>query len=366
MRKVDNLDDSRRHSVCLVTCYRTPDYVRVKSLEAGLCANDVDLSIVRNKQRGFLRYLEVALKLIINRIKVNPDIYFITFRGYEILPLVLLAGIGKKVVFDEFINLVGWMVHEHKILKQNSFAAKSLTYLYKSMLNRIAKIVLDTRSHAEYSSSLMHLPIEKYHWIPVGTDESVFKCIDSSRKDNDKFRVLYYGTMLPLHGIDFVIESAISLRAQQDIEFLLIGGGKQLRRSIDRAIVQGANIKYQKWVTYEKLPQVIADADICLGGPFGGTTQSQYIVTGKTVQFLRMGKPVIVGKNMESDVFIDKGNALVVDQASSISLTKAITWASQNREEIRKIGLNGMELYENNFSNRVVSRRIAELLDSIS
>jgi glycosyltransferase involved in cell wall biosynthesis len=233
------------------------------------------------------------------------------------------------------------------------------------LLKKTAKIVLDTQSHAEYSSSLMELPIEKYHSIPVGTDEGIFKFQANSRKDNDKFQVLYYGNMLPLHGIDFVIESAISLRAQKGIEFLLIGGGKQLQQSIDMAISKGANIKYQKWVPYQELPQVIAAADICLGGPFGGTTQSQYVVTGKTIQFLRMGKPVIIGRNKESDVFIDRVNALVVDQASSLSLEEAITWACKNKESILKIGTNGMELYRNCFSNKVVSKSIAQLLDSL-
>jgi glycosyltransferase involved in cell wall biosynthesis len=211
----------------------------------------------------------------------------------------------------------------------------------------------------------MDLPIDKYHSIPVGTDETLFNITNSTRTDNDKFQVLYYGNMLPLHGIEYVIESAISLKDHKEIEFLLIGGGIQLRQNIDIAISKGANIKYQKWVPYKELPQVIADADICLGGPFGGTTQSQFVVTGKTIQFLRMGKPVIVGKNMESAVFIDKVNALIIDQASSLSLEKAIIWAHQNKERIINIGHNGMELYENCFSNKVVSKSIASLLDSI-
>jgi len=352
-------------SVCLVTCYRTPGYVRVKSLEAGLLANDVDLSIVRNKQRSCLRYIEVALKLIKNIIFVKPDIYFVTFRGYEILPIVLLVGIGKKVVFDEFVNLIGWTVFEHKKLKQNSFATRSLTSGYRFLLKRTTRIILDTKSHAEYSASLMKLPIGKYQSVPVGTDEEVFNSLKSLRKDNGKFQVLYYGSMLPLHGIDYVIESAVNLQNRKDIEFSLIGGGTALRRSVDVAISKGANIKYQKWVPYAELPQVIADADICLGGPFGGTTQSQFVVTGKTIQFLRMGKPVIVGKNKESGVFKDKINVLIIDQASSKSLEKAIVWAYKNKKSIKKIGKNGIKLYNDCFSNKVVAKSIEKLLDSI-
>lgn len=355
----------KKLSICLVTCYRTPGYVRVKSLEAGLLANNVDLSIIRNKQRGYLRYIEVALKLVKIRFSVNPDIYFVTFRGYEILPLVLLIGIGKKVVFDEFVNLIGWTVYEHKKLEQGSFAARLFTSLYRFLLKRTTKIVLDTKSHTEYSASLMNLPIDKYQSIPVGTDENIFNSMKSLRKEDGKFQVLYYGSMLPLHGIDYVIKAAMNLRQRRDIQFLLIGGGDELRRSVDSAVTKGANIEYQKWVPYVDLPQVIANADICLGGPFGGTTQSEVVVTGKTIQFLRMGKPVIVGKNKESGVFKDKVNAIVVDQASAESLEKAIIWAYRNKKSIKKIGQNGIKLYDDSFSNKVVSKSIAKLLDSI-
>lgn len=354
----------KKPSVCLVTCYKDPYYVRIKTLEAGLIANNVKLSIARNRQRGVLRYAEVILKLIRVRLTINPDIYFVTFRGYEILPFVLLIGIGKKVVFDEFINLIEWTVYEHNRLKRGSLVTRLISFVYWLFLKKTAKIITDTNSHSKYSAELMNLPIGKYQVIPVGTDEEVFKGIRQSRKNDSRFRVLYYGSMLPLHGIGYVIQSAIGLK-DYNIDFILIGGGVKLQHDVNAAISKGANIKYKKWVPYTELPQVIGDANICLGGPFGNTIQSQFVVTGKTIQFLRMGKPVIVGRNKESIVFDDKVNALIVDQASPKSLSDAIMWSYRNLEKTKEIGNNGMKLYDTYFSSQVVSRDIAKLLDSI-
>ncbi len=355
---------TKKPSICLVTCYKDPGYIRVRSLEAGLLANGIDLLIVRNSRRGIIRYFEVILKLIITRFSTNPDVYFVTFRGYEILPFVILIGLGKKIVFDEFINLVEWIVYEHKKLKQGSFAEKLLMFVYGFLLKRTTLIITDTLSHAEYSSKLMNIPIEKYQYIPVGTDEKVFRDVKKTRKD-DKFQVLYYGSMLPLHGIDFVIDAAVEMKRYGNIEFLLIGGNAGLQDSVSGAIKQGANIKYKKWVPFEQLPQIIADSDVCLGGPFGDTVQSQFVVTGKTIQFLRMGKPVIIGKNRESKAFINKINSLIVDQADEASLRDAIIWAYKNQGKLRKISKNGSGLYEKNFSSHVVADDISKLLNSI-
>lgn len=358
------MTNKKKLSVCLVTCYRDPDYIRVKTLEAGLTANNVKLSIVRNKRRGVLRYIEVALKLVKVRFSVNPGIYLVTFRGYEILPLVLLIGMGKKVIFDEFINLVEWTVYEHKKIKPNSLNERLLTVFYRFLLKRTTKIILDTDSHTRYSADLMNLPIERYQAIPVGTDEKVFKATRRLPKDSSKFQVLYYGSMLPLHGAEYVIQAAMDVK-ERNIEFLLIGGDAKFRHDVDIAISKGANIKYKNWVPYAKLPQAIADADVCLGGPFGDTIQSQLVITGKTAQFLRMGKPAIVGKNKESTVFNDKVNAIIVDQASAGALEEAIMWSYRNQESLNMIGRDGIKLYDTYFSSKVVARDISKLLDSI-
>jgi len=352
----------KKLSVCLVTCYRDPNYVRVKSLEAGLIANGVNLSIVRNSNRGIIRYVEVIFKLIRTRLTVNPDIYFVTFRGYEILPFVLFIGIGKKVIFDEFINLIEWVAYEHKKIQPNSIVSKILFVVYRFLLKKTSKIITDTSSHALYSASLMRLPIEKYKAIPVGTDEIIFKHLKPIKKDLNKFTVLYYGSMLPLHGVEYVIKAAVAIKNNQNIEFVIIGGNDKVGMDIEVAVSKGANIKYKKWVPYNELPRVIADSDICLGGPFGGTVQSQFVITGKTIQFLRMGKLVIVGENKESHIFDDKKNAIIVKQASSEELVKAIEWAYGNRPKLSDIGQSGYQLYQKRLSNEVLSGQVKELI----
>lgn len=350
-------------SICLVTCYRNPTYIRVKTIEAGLKYNKVkNIIVVKNSKRGLLRYFEVVLKLIKARILHNPDLYFVTFRGYEILPFVLLIGLGKKIVFDEFINPIEWVVYEHRKIPKGSVGERVLINIYKSMLKRVDTIVTDTVSHAMYSANLMKLPLSKYQTVTVGTDEENFKSLRSNKKDG-KFQVLYYGSMLPLHGIEHVIQAAIDMKDDEMIEFLLIGGGDGLKTDIDTAISKGANIKYKKWVSYEKLPRVIANSDVCLGGPFGDTIQSRFVITGKAIQFLRMGKPVIVGKNEESVIFKDKIDAMIIDQGSAEAIKNAIKWLYENPDKMKSMSNHGVVLYEKLFSSIVLKKDMAKLLN---
>jgi glycosyltransferase involved in cell wall biosynthesis len=368
--------------ICIATCYRQPDYLRAATLRQGLkdCRKFSEVIVVKNNHTNFLRYFEIFYKLWKVRFTKNPDFYLVTFRGYEILPLVLLLGLNKKVIYDELVNPVEWFVYEHKYLTGFlSPLGSSLRIVFRLMMKKCDVILADTKSHAEYSAKLMSLAPEKYYTIPVGADELMFKPnrlgvtlrhsrptgetgVETPRRDvSDNFRIFYYSSMLPLHGIKYVLEATLLLEKYTDIEFHIVGGKSRLAETVKEYQTQGANIVYKKWVDYDKIPDLIHSSNICLGGPFGDTTQSQFVITGKTYQFLASGKPVIIGKNQESSIFKDKENVLIVDQANSKQLAETILWAHDNPDKLEKIAEQGRKLYEKEFS----SGRVAEYLRNI-
>lgn len=349
--------------VCLITCHKQPDYIRSKTLRAAFRNIDtVDLIVVKNTHTGLLRYLEVLWKLMVLRITKHPDLYFLTFRGYEILPFVRLITLGKPLVFDEFINLVEWVIYEHHKFDEASLPAKILYNFYRFWLKTASIITTDTQSHARYSSDLMDIPINKYMPLTVSTDEQTFTDLaEKPKAKKGSFKVFYYGSMLPLHGIDTVIK-AITLLKNQDIELVLIGGKDNIKSVVADAQQNGISITYKKWVPFDELPSYVQQADICLGGPFGDTVQSQFVITGKTYQFLQMGKPVIIGRNHESEIFTDKKNVLIVEQSNPRILADSILWAKRHPVELWKIGEAGRNLYQQSFSNKNLTEQLNILL----
>lgn len=353
-------------SVCIITCYKDPDYVRAITLRQGLGAQkNVDLTIIKNRRTGVLRYFEVMAKLIKVRLTVNPDVYLLTFRGYEMLLPVLIIGIGKKMVYDEFINPIEWVFYEHKkIPLLSDLIEKIAKFIYRLLLKHCDVVLTDTDSHADFSAKLMRVNRAKYLTIPVGTDEDTFKPITVKKKKD--FTVFYYGNMLPLHGIDYVLGAALRLVDEKRIRFEIIGGDFRLERRVKLFQRLGANINYSSRIPYADLPQAIARADLCLGGPFGGTLQSQFVITGKSYQFLAMGKPVVVGINRESGVFSDRYDILVTKQADDKALSEAILWAKNNPVELRALAKRGRQLYSKEFSPKVITGKIGELIGKLN
>lgn len=326
----------------------------------------VETIIVKNTKKGLLRYLEVPCKILLTRFLKRPDAYVITFRGYEMLPLVLLIKGRKPVIFDEMVNAVEYL-HEHKKLKPGSRADKLFSAFYGWLLKRCRFILADTDAHADLSAKLCGVDRARYVTIPIGTDESVFFPAKKDGAPVQKgFNVFFYAVMVKLHGLEYVLDAAVKLcKKYPDITFTLGGDSGKAVPAYEAAIAKGARISYHSYYVLEEVPAFARAANLCVGGPFGGTPQAQFVITTKTFQFLASALPVLIGRNKVNLAFEDKVNSLVVPQGDSKALIDAISWAYEHPKELVRVGKAGRKLYEQQFSQAIVGKRLQKLVKEL-
>lgn len=354
------------HKIAVITCYKKQDYVRANTLAKAISDNhNYKLLPVRNRVRGIGRYAEVVVRLIMMRVRHHPDVYILTFRGYEMLLPSRLITIGKPLVFDEFINAEEWLLENNKF-KPGSLMQRLFHHFYRTCLLMVRAILADTHSHAKYAAKLSNIPLNKYAVVPVGVDEHMFK--PQTATNNDQFEVFYYSTEnQPLHGMRYVCEAAQQLNVRYPkIHFTLIGGG-DMERLVQDAVMNGANITHHAHVPYNQIAEQVSQADVCLGGPFGNTLQSKFVVTGKTYQFMAAARATIVGKNKETSrpPFVNKENCLLVEQGSSRAIADALAWTYENPKYLQKIGQQARATYEQYFSNRQLQKVVTSVIDDL-
>ncbi len=351
--------------IAVITCYKHNDYIRARTLRTAFQAcPGADVLIVRNRHKGLLRYPEVALRIIKLRLFERPDAYVITFRGYETLLLMRLTLLRKPIIFDELVNFTEWM-EEHRRLSAGSVPYRLFRRWNSWLVKRCRFILADTRAHAEYSAKLNMLSIERYKVIPIGSDEAIFRPPTTDKENDGQFTIVYYGSMLKLHGLPAILKAAELLKGQPDIRFRLIGGKREVARLCAAAAKRGANVNHESWVPFEQLPAVVQAADLALGGPFGNTLQSQFVITGKTFQLLAAGRPVLVGANRVHEGFVDRKNCLIVRQADPQAIAEAIKWAHAHPDELQKIGRAGRQLYEERYSQKIIDKLVCELVEAL-
>lgn len=356
--------------ICYVVCYKDPNYIRTQVLISALHRiNNLEVIVIKNKNRGILRYIEVPLRLMWTRITKHPDYFIVGFRGHEVFWMLYPSMVGKKIIFDEFINLHDWLISEHKKIKEDSWVANMTDKYIKWVHGRCYAILEDTEAHKKLSENIYGTPPDKIYAVPVGADEAVFTP-RKAHSNKGEVEVFFFGNLWPLQGLDVML-GAIKILVEKNevkgLHFTFAGGrgNATMSKQIDDFISKNNldnHFTHLDWLPYDNLPEYIANADVCLGGPFGDTAQAKRVITGKTYQYLAMGKATIIGEGENKAGFIDHQNCILVPQGSSEHLAAALEWSKGHQEELHKIGVEGKKLYDSKFSINNISNILEGIL----
>ena len=363
--------NGRKLGVCYVVAYKDPGYVRTRTMRAALQRlNDCVLYDATNKRPGWTRYFETIAKAVRIRFRHNPDVYILGFRGHEIFWIVRLIAMGKRLVFDEFMSPSDALISEKKLGRFGRALGHIVLPLERFCLRKSDHCITDTVMHKDFIANRFTIASNNIDVVYVGATTPEF---DEGRggkaapgDSEGILNVLFYGTFLPLHGMDVILK-ACQLMKDKSIVFHIIGGkGKALadfRKT--RNELELSNVQHKTWVELDELQSVfIPGADLCLGGPFGGTPQAMRVITGKTMQFLAQSKPAIVGRTDEPAGFVDRENCLLVKQASPRHLAEVLDWAIANKERLPEIGRNGRKLFQERFSVEAIAEQLKPALSA--
>lgn len=280
----------------------------------------------------------------------------------------ILAG-KKRIIFNPMISLYDTLVNDRKLVK-NFLLKRMLRWIDKKSCSLADLIVLDTDEHADYFRK--EFGLKNISVLAVGA-ESIFnpekvKINMKNKKKGGQFKVLYYGKYTPLHGTRYVIEAAKILESDKDIVFEIIGTGQTYKEDMKFAERLGVkNIRFTDWVEYGKLPEKIAEADMCLGGHFGKGEKAQRVVPNKVFQIIAMARPVVVnnGPAMKHAGFKDNANCVFVDVADPDSIAKAVIKLKNNPKLRKKVGIGARTLYSGNFSPERIARSLVSMAKNL-
>lgn len=212
----------------------------------------------------------------------------------DVLVLKPFAWLRRKpVVWDMFISLYDTVALDRRLVRPDGFVGRLLKGLERCACRSASLVLLDTQAHARYVERILSLPSGMIDAIPVGVEREVFPRVPARRVHPGPLRILFYGQLIPLHGVRTILEAALS-PAGQGYTWHLIGTGQErgVVESMLRGAVDVSHIKWEPWVEYRELIQCINEADLCLG-IFGDSEKAASVIPNKVYQALAAGRPVI-------------------------------------------------------------------------
>lgn len=282
------------------------------------------------------------------------------------VPLAKFLGLltARKVIFDPLAAR-----YETKILDWRRRPPSSLSAWWNFRIDaaafRLADVILaDTAAHKEYFCRVYKIDPGRVFVLPVGADDALFRSAGSGPGEPGVFDVLFFGSFLPLHGVEIIAEAARLLVKETDVRFRFIGEGQTFPRVRAYAETHGLrNMEFLGRVPMSRLPAEIERSSVCLG-VFGRTEKARRVVPHKIFQALASGRAVITARTPAvEEFFAHRRDLFLCDEPLAGSLALAVLELKRDDALRRSLAENGRRLVERRFSPRAIGRRLLDILD---
>lgn len=320
-------------------CGREADYPRnVSAVDALRTLGDVRV-IAPHRGRLSLNLLRIGARTL--QAREDCDFSFVGFYGQ---PLVLPARLRwrRPLVLDAFVSTWDTYCFDRQIVAPDSLPGRLLFHLDRAACAAADRVVVDTHAHAEFFHRTFGVPRAKLRVVYVGCDDAHFHQRPLDSAADASRRILFYGTFLPLHGVDVILDAAFLLR-DAGVSFRIIGAGQQSATVRRQAAALGLrNVEFVDAVPYASLPDEIAASAICLGGHFGRSDKAARVIGAKSFQCMSVGRPTILGDNAANrELFTHGEHAWMVRMADPVALADGIRTLLDDAALRRRLALAG-------------------------
>ncbi len=291
------------------------------------------------------------------------------FRHKDVPLAAFLARLnGKLCVFDPLVSRYDTKIADRGDARDGTFQSWHNRNLDR-MSMRLADLVLaDTQPHADYYREEFLGDKKHVAVLPVGYDEDLFSPVRPTGGDADPGKVatvLFYGSYLPLHGVETIVRAARRLADEPRVEFVLVGGGQTFPEVENYVREHGlANVRLHGRVPVTDLPGIIARSTVCLG-IFGRTAKAGRVVPNKVYQCLGMGKAVITQRSPAVESLFEDGRDLVLVPAGDAErLAETVKDLVNNEAKRERIAQHGERLVRETYTSRHIAAMFTDICES--
>jgi glycosyltransferase involved in cell wall biosynthesis len=301
--------------------------------------------------KAAVRLAFAEARLLTRRVP-DADAVIVGYPGHFDLPAAKRAARGRPVVFNPLVSLADTFVSDRARFRPGGPVGRFLERVDRRALAAADLVVADTQAHARFFARLTETPIEVCY---VGAEERVFT---PGWKPEKPFTALFVGKLIPLHGVDVVLDAA---RRAPELRFRVIGSG-QLEALLDR---RPPNVEHAPWVEYERLPEELQRAG-CALGIFGTSAKAARVIPNKAFQALACATPLVTSDTPAArELLVDGESALLVPPGDAPALAGALRRLAGDAVLRQKLSAGGRASYERQASEPVLGERWRGIIERL-
>ncbi|TGC08301.1 glycosyltransferase family 4 protein [Methanolobus halotolerans] len=304
-------------------------------------------------------YLTFIVKAFIKVLDLNRTKRYSYFHIHTPPDFLIVIAIPFKLIYGSRIIL-----DLHDMLPES--VESNLRFKGSSILTQMAKIIerlsiyfsdaiIATNSYdKQIISSRNNVNPDKI-FVVMNTPNLEQYTIENALKEDygydNKFIVLFEGTIWKRRGIQTIIDSVDLLKDKIPICALIVGDGPFMQNLKDIVTEKGLNnhIKFTGWVDLKALSRYISISDVCVI-PFLKTKVNERGVPNKLFEYTIHDKPVVASRLKGMAQTFSEEEILFYEPGNADDLAEKILWCFKNPDKVRKMTIGTKRRYEKEYS----------------
>lgn len=318
----------------------------------------------KNNIKRLVNILSYAWKLnfLIPKLKLDkPDIIIgSTVHPFASLVASKFAKKYKVPFVFEIRDLWPQTFIDMNLWTKDSIKSKVFKYIEKITVNRSDRVIVLSPLTINYLVKEYKYDRDNMLLLPNGVNDNFI--IPISQEYNNKINIIYLGGIDKVHGLEFLIGLAFSLK-NEAIEFNIYGDGKE-RKNLESMVNEKnlTNIHFKGSVPKTKVPETINKANLL----FVSTSNVLYGSENKLYEYMATGKPIVVatiGDHNNPIKDIDCGVAL--DREDIKKASSDLINFINNKTNFENIGKNGQDYVKENRRISILGKKLETLFKEL-
>jgi glycosyltransferase involved in cell wall biosynthesis len=277
-----------------------------------------------------------------------------------------------KIIFDPFISIYDTYVYNKPLDALaypviGSLLPKWLRWYESRLFNGADILLTDTDNHGRYLTKTLGIT-KPWHKILISADEKNFvpsRLNDTAFWRTEPLRVLWYGKVSLMHGVDYIWQALEKLPAGK-IVVTLIGDFSRFDQNKIKLWQSEGKLVYlpekaAHYVGQAKIIEYIQGSHIALG-MFGHTEKSTNVITNKEYEALCSGRCLVTLRGQREFLRHDH-NCVMVDQNNPRDLIAALLALSADRKKVQRLANQGRDDYVRYASEERLTETLRTILD---
>ena len=302
-----------------------------------------------------LGVLTIPFRVILIALSSHVIVLPMNTTSKAMFEIIFAKILRKKIIVDYYISQYDTIVNDLQLTIRNSLRGKIALFKDRFLLKAADTVIFLNHSESTYYQRVagVKLSAEVVSIIPLCIDYKR-ELFDNKRREDGSFNVCWWGTYIPLHGLENVIKS-FSHISNNKIKLYIFGNSDTKSKPyID--LIKSLGLESQVIVNNSysfsngKLaPFLSQHCDLAIGN-FGTSEKAKTVLVNKLVDALSLGIPCLTMETRAIVELLQNSQGLVISESDPQSIATQIEKYSLSEEILKEIGEAGKRAYFDLFS----------------